>query len=133
MPEHDLQPGMPVEKSASDQAQRMYRGERRKSPVRAHEPRMAFVDSRLRRQRITRMQIKRHIETLHRGPEFVEAGMVVEIDLCSHLRESVDERALEPEVADAAGQLRGRRFGILHRQSRNTDQPVRTFTHLFSE
>ena len=79
---------------------------------------MAFVVLRLRLGLHARMKIKRRVELGHRCPEIVEFRHVVIEAVVGRilLGEAVHHRALEAQLLDAAGQFRGRRVGVLHRQ-----------------
>ena len=96
---------------------------------------MTLVDLRVARQRITRVQVKRHIETFHRRPERPILRQVV-IDGCFSvvdLREAIDQRAAKAELLHAALEFTRRARRILHRQCRKSLKPVRPLAHLLGE
>ena len=135
MAEHHLQLRMFVEQAAADQPQRMHRGLRRKRPVRPEQPGMAFVLLGPARQRIARMQIERHVERLDRAPERPVLRQIVighVIRRC-RLREAVDQRTDKPEFLDAARELSGRSFRILHRQRGEGGEATGALAHVLSE
>src|SRR5579883_3591076 len=104
-------------------------------PGRAEQPGMALVDLRLARQRIARMQVERNVESLHRLPERPVLRQVV-IDHAvgdAYLREAVDERAAEAELADAAGELARGELGVLHRQRRERLATAGALAHLLGQ
>ncbi len=92
---------------------------------------MAFVELAPARQRIARVQIERHAERFHRFPERpVFRQVVIEHVLRrAALREAVDQRADHAELLDAARQLGGGRFRVLHRQRGESGKARRALAH----
>ena len=96
---------------------------------------MTFVDFRVTWQRIARMQIKRHVQALHRRPERPELRQVV-IDRCVgviNLRKTVDQRAPKTKLLHAAFEFSRRPGGVLHRQRGQALKAVWPPAHLFGE
>ena len=117
---------MPVEQAAAHQTQRMDGGLRGKRPDRPQQPWMALVDRFTRRQRFARVQIKRHVEFFDAPPERCIRRVVVIDDVlaAADLRESVDERTLEPKLGDRARELLCRGVGILQRECRESAKSI---------
>src|SRR5580704_949611 len=105
---------MRIEQARRHQPQCMHRGLVAERPDRTEQPRMAFVDLGVARQRIAWMQIERYVEFFRHGPERpVLRQVVVSRRLgIADLREAVNERAAEAELFYAALQLARRAVGI---------------------
>ncbi len=104
----------------------MDRGLLGKIPRRADQPGMAFVALPMARQRIARMQVKRHAEPLDLGPERpILRQVVINRGVGgADLGKTVDQRALEFEIAHAALEFGGCGLRILHRQRRERGKAV---------
>src|SRR5260221_13351060 len=102
MAEDDPKLWLGVEQARSHQSQRVNRGFLTKGPGRPHQPRMAFIDSRIFRQRIARMQIERKAGLFDLGPEWPILREVVidRLPAVANLRKPVDQRAAEAERFD---------------------------------
>ena len=82
------------------------------------------------------MQVERHAQRFDDGPEARIRGIVVIDDFfwlqpqgtigTRPLREAIDQRALEPELLDAARQLACGRVRILHRQRGEAGESIGT-------
>ena len=129
MADRDPQVGIVVEQAGAAQAQRVDRGFDRETPGRGHQPAMALVVARRGGNLHPGMEIEGHVEFRDGGPEAAVFGDVV-VDRAVRLvllGEAVDHRALEAEVAHAAGEFRRGRIGVLHRQRREAGIAVRKF------
>src|SRR5205823_13932294 len=106
MAENDIEPRVGVEQTRAHQTQGMDRGLVPERPNRTEQPGMALINL-AARQRIARMQIKRHIEPLDHGPERPILRQVVIDDVVrtAPLRETVDQRAAKAKVLDATLEL----------------------------
>ena len=92
---------------------------------------MALIALRPGRDLHPRMQVERHFEFRHCGPERAVLGNVVVDGRIRHvlLRKTVDHGALEPQFADAARQFRRSGVGVLHGQRREAPKAVRMPGH----
>src|SRR5947208_792063 len=90
---------------------------------------MTIVNGLAAGQRVTRMEIKGDIQLFQLGPER-QIARVVQINdriRIANLRKTIDHGSLETQILDASRQLRDRRVGILHRQSRETRETTGSF------
>src|SRR5262245_65538989 len=122
MSEDQRQTRMPIEQAAAHQTQGMDGRLRRERPDRPQQPRMTLVDRLARWQWLTRVQVERHVEFFDALPERGIRRVVVIHDfvIATDLRESVDERALEPELFHCASEFLGCGVGVLQWECRES-------------
>jgi hypothetical protein len=128
MSDHDGRVRAPIEEAAGDQAERMRSRLDSKRPRRADQLTPSFIDSLLAGQRVSRMQVEGDVERGEPFPERKKLRLVV-VRGCVEVadaRVAVDERALEPVIADGAFELARGGLGILHGQGRECGVPIGT-------
>ena len=123
--------GYLIEKAGAHQPQRVNSRLLAERPGRSQQPVVSFVDLRVLRQRIARVQIERHVELFLNRPERPVLFLIVIGDRVgvAHLRESVGERADHAEILDAALQLLGREIWILQRQGGEGAEAIGLLAH----
>src|SRR5579863_5279642 len=133
MPQYDFRAWKAIEDTAIHDAQRMRRGLRGKTPVRAGELRVVVVHGCLVRR--ARMKVERYIKCRQRFPQR-RHPRIVKIDQivwALDLGIPVYHDPLEAELSNAALKFAHGLFGVLEREGGHTDVTVRMRAHLFGE